>query len=107
MPIVDGLASTKMIRDTERHRTMVLSPLASKHGRIPIIAVSASLVERAKDTYVEAGFDGWILKPIDFRRLKTLLAGAEDDSVRDKELYSPGNWERGGWFGKRKAHVRK
>lgn len=107
MPIVDGLTSTKMIRDMERHRPMVLSPIASKHGRIPIIAVSASLVERAKDTYVEAGFDGWVLKPIDFKRLETLLSGAVDDVVRDKELYVPGEWERGGWFGRRKGPVRK
>lgn len=101
MPIVDGLASTKMIREKEKASTPPLSPVAAKHGRIPIIAVSASLVERNKDLYLEAGFDGWILKPIDFRRLETLLAGAVEDEVRDKELYVPGEWERGGWFARR------
>jgi CheY-like chemotaxis protein len=101
MPIVDGLTSTKMIREKGQKSTLPLSPIAAKHGRIPIIAVSASLVERDKDVYVEAGFDGWILKPIDFRRLETLLAGAIEDEVRNKELYVPGEWERGGWFARR------
>ncbi|KAB5566609.1 hypothetical protein GE09DRAFT_1273380 [Coniochaeta sp. 2T2.1] len=103
MPIVDGLTSTKMIREKEKTTpNLQLSPIAAKHGRIPIIAVSASLVERNKDVYVNAGFDGWILKPIEFERLKTLLAGVVDNEVKDKELYVPGHWEKGGWFGRRR-----
>ena len=102
MPIVDGLNSTKMIRAFEqRDGRPVLSRIAHSHGRIPIIAVSASLVEREKETYVSAGFDGWILKPIDFARLETLLVGIIDDSVRNEALYVPGQWERGGWFAQR------
>ncbi|KAL7951615.1 hypothetical protein V8C42DRAFT_304633 [Trichoderma barbatum] len=99
MPIVDGLTSTKLIRAMElspEHKGH--SPLASKCGRIPIFAVSASLVEELKDTYVEAGFDGWILKPIDFKRLATLLRGIYDDETRKSCIYVPGQWERGGWF---------
>jgi DNA-binding response OmpR family regulator len=99
MPIVDGLTSTKMIRmheQTDDHAG--LSLIANSHGHIPVIAVSASLIEREKDTYVNAGFDGWILKPIDFKRLETLLQGIVDDGVRDNCLYVSGEWERGGWF---------
>jgi len=103
MPIVDGLASTRMIRQKEHKLTLPMSPIAAKQGRIPIIAVSASLVERDKDLYVGVGFDGWILKPIDFRRLGTLLAGAVEDEVRDKEVYVSGEWERGGWFARKGA----
>lgn len=99
MPIVDGLSSTKMIRAFEKSdKNTGLSLLAESHGRIPIIAVSASLVEREKDTYVDAGFDGWILKPIDFKRLETLLQGIVDDDIRNDALYMPGQWECGGWF---------
>ncbi|KAH8129002.1 hypothetical protein FP744_10007553 [Trichoderma asperellum] len=99
MPIVDGLTSTKMIRDIEtssEHKGH--STLASKCGRIPIFAVSASLVEELKPTYVDAGFDGWILKPIDFKRLSTLLRGIYDAETRKSCVYVPGEWEKGGWF---------
>lgn len=102
MPIVGGLGSTKMIRAFEASEDANrLSSVAANHGRVPIFAVSASLLEREKDTYVEAGFDGWILKPIDFRRLNTLMLGIIDDATRDDCLYAPGEWERGGWFDKR------
>lgn len=108
MPIVDGLTSTKMIRafeqeqkpDPEKGRAGLLTT-SHRDYRIPIIAVSASLVEREKDSYVGAGFDGWILKPIDFRRLETLIRGIVDDQAREANLYVPGQWERGGWFKRR------
>ncbi|TPX07069.1 uncharacterized protein E0L32_010964 [Thyridium curvatum] len=107
MPIVDGLTSTKMIREIERRSSEEegcgggqLSALARPHGHVPIFAVSASLVEREKDTYVGAGFDGWILKPIDFKRLEVLLSGIRDGGVRDGCAYRAGQWEQGGWFSK-------
>ncbi|PQE25440.1 hypothetical protein CJF30_00000143 [Rutstroemia sp. NJR-2017a BBW] len=97
MPIVDGLSAAKMIRSFEKTH-LDLSPRAALNGRIPIFAVSASLVEREKQTYVDAGFDGWILKPIDFKRLNVLLEGIVDEKVRKSCLYQSGHWERGGWF---------
>ncbi|KAK2030461.1 hsp90-like protein [Colletotrichum zoysiae] len=99
MPIVDGLTSTKMIRAFEKsgdHNGH--SAIAAHNGGIPIFAVSASLIERERDKYIDAGFDGWILKPIDFKRLNTLLLGIVDDDVRAACLYAPGQWEQGGWF---------
>lgn len=42
--------------------------------------------------------DGWILKPIDLRRLRKLLRGAIDASVRKGEVYRQGNWENGGYL---------
>ncbi|PVH84203.1 putative cyanobacterial phytochrome B [Cadophora sp. DSE1049] len=102
MPIVDGLTSTKMIRSYEKcHPDSKLSTRAMSNGRVPIFAVSASLVERERQTYINAGFDGWILKPIDFKRLNTLLEGIVNDTTRNSCLYKPGEWERGGWFHKR------
>ncbi|RYO73796.1 hypothetical protein DL764_011056 [Monosporascus ibericus] len=102
MPIVDGLSSTKIIRAFETsNQRGVLSSLAARHGRIPIFAVSASLVEQERPQYIEAGFDGWIVKPIDFRRLNVLLDGIFNDDKRDHCLYVPGEWERGGWFAQR------
>ncbi|KAK4230191.1 hypothetical protein QBC38DRAFT_57278 [Podospora fimiseda] len=102
MPIVDGLTSTKMIRAFERRYSSPPSPgsTSSSMARIPIIAVSASLAESKKDAYVDAGFDGWILKPIDFKRLERLLQGIVDKGVRQELLYVPGLWENGGFFEK-------
>lgn len=99
MPIVDGFTSTKMIRSFEKvHSKTCLSSRAAANGRIPIFAVSASLVERDRDKYVETGFDGWILKPVDFKRVDLLLKGIVDLEARNSCLYEPGKWERGGWF---------
>src|SRR5436305_203972 len=98
MPIVDGLTSTKMIRSYEKTHTNVYSPRAALCGRIPIIAVSASLVERDRQRYIDAGFDAWILKPIAFDRLNMLMAAVVDTKVRAECLYQPGAWEKGGWF---------
>jgi light-regulated signal transduction histidine kinase (bacteriophytochrome)/CheY-like chemotaxis protein len=100
MPIVDGFTSTKMIRSFEKTSSQAhcLSPRAGPNGRIPIFAVSASLVEREREKYIETGFDGWILKPVDFKRTEMLLKGIVDESIREKCIYAPGKWEQGGWF---------
>ncbi|MCJ1400557.1 Light-sensor Protein kinase [Xylographa trunciseda] len=101
MPIVDGLTSTKMIRSYEKsHPTGSLSRRATLNGRVPIFAVSASLIEKDRQIYIDGGFDGWILKPIDFKRLSVLLLGIVETSTRESCLYKPGEWERGGWFSK-------
>lgn len=106
MPIVDGLSSAKMIRSFEKtHPQSSLSSNAARNGRVPIIAVSASLLERNLQTYIKAGFDGWILKPIDFKRLNTLLAAIFDDQVRNTCIYRPGQWEKGGWFERRQPGI--
>lgn len=57
--------------------------------------------------YIDAGFDGWILKPINFARLNELLRGIIDKKVRHAALYKPGNWEQGGWFGPAQPDVYK
>jgi len=106
MPIVDGLTSTKMIRSYEKaHPTQILSVRASLNGRVPIIAVSASLVEKDRQVYIDAGFDGWIPKPIAFGRLTEIMEGLVDRPVRRKNLYKPGSWERGGWFSEAQEDV--
>ncbi len=75
-----------------------LSPRVASYGRIPIIAVSASLSEERVNEYMESGFDGWILKPIDFKRLEAILIAIEDEQTREILLYGSGNWDKGGWF---------
>ena len=106
MPIVDGLTSTKMIRSFEKtHAGSKLSRRAANLGRTPIFAVSASLLESERTKYMDVGFDGWILKPVDIHRLTLLLSGIVDKKARESCLYRPGQWEQGGWFSKAQSDV--
>lgn len=68
--------------------------------RIPILAISTNPMQEDKRfELLQAGFDGWLVKPIDFRRLENVLLGVGDTKVRREALYSPGEWEKGGgWF---------
>lgn len=105
MPIVDGSMATQMIRTFEEENAeSCLSDVAITNGRVPVLAVSASLVERDREQYIKAGFDGWVLKPIDFQRLSALFGGIVDDDARKQCLYRPGEWECGGWF-ERRVHL--
>lgn len=99
MPIVDGVQCTRMIRAFETEGEPVLTPTAHlNNNHIPVFAVSASLFEKDAPEFIKAGFDGWIMKPIDFRRLNTLLEGSWKKDVREGLAYQPGQWENGGWF---------
>jgi signal transduction histidine kinase/ActR/RegA family two-component response regulator len=64
MPIMDGLAATRAIRNQER-----LSGLAPT----PIIALSANAMDYQIASYREAGCDDYIAKPIDLTRLANAI----------------------------------
>ncbi|KAJ5999542.1 hypothetical protein N7451_007352 [Penicillium sp. IBT 35674x] len=99
MPIADGYASTQMIRGCESKADSESLPgTARRNSRIPIFAVSASLLESEKQKYIDTGFDGWVMKPISFSRLNELFNGILDNEARKKATYQPGQWENGGWF---------
>lgn len=102
MPVVDGMQSAKMIRKFEKETLKENLSLASQvNGQVPIFAVSASLFEKDAPNYINTGFDGWIMKPIDFNRLNTLFNGLRHDNLRNDCTYQPGHWEKGGWFSSR------
>lgn len=102
---MDGGAATALIRKIEMSRQHPCQsaqlrddmPRRAK-SRIPIFAISASLMENKRTEYMETGFDGWLLKPVDFKRLQVLIQGIEDEELRSQETYTPGRWEIGGWF---------
>jgi CheY-like chemotaxis protein len=98
MPIMDGRDSTKLIRQFESEQSSTMSRSARIYGRIPILAVSASLVEDLCHEYIDFGFDGWVLKPVDFRRLDFLLRGVYDRTAREEASYGLCKWENGGWL---------
>ena len=102
MPILDGFGATRKIREFERAHPLridAIRPSTDLNDGIPIFAVSASLKESQREFMMEIGMDGWILKPIDFKRLGVLLSGITDVPRRQIDLYDPkGNWELGGWM---------
>ncbi|KAJ5129999.1 CheY-like superfamily [Penicillium bovifimosum] len=99
MPVVDGMSATRMIRDFEsKTPKAALSDKAIHNDRVPIFAVSASLLEKERETYIETGFDGWVMKPIPFARLNVMLSGLTTPAARAETAYKPGEWENGGWF---------
>lgn len=96
---MDGGTSTTRIRDLELSNNARGVPMKHQsNGRIPIFAVSASLVEERRGEYMDLGFDGWVLKPVNFERLQILMDGILDPDIRQGAAYQPGAWERGGWF---------
>jgi two-component system, cell cycle response regulator DivK len=62
LPIIDGLAATRLIRKI---------PAAEK---IPIVAVSAHDTADFQEEALAAGCNGYVTKPIDFSSLETLIA---------------------------------
>ncbi|PLW10463.1 hypothetical protein PCANC_23159 [Puccinia coronata f. sp. avenae] len=117
MPICDGIEATKKIREFERtslnpsettdkasertqdsHSAALLPKSHQVNFGVPIIAVSASLHERQREDIFKAGMDGWILKPVDFNRLATLMIASIDVSIRAGLVYKPGTWDQGGWL---------
>ena len=109
MPILNGFEATQKIREIEEQFEAKWGTLArpSKrlNGRIPIFAISASLRESQRDELMRYGMDGWILKPVDFKRLNIIMQGVLDPSRRRQDMYFPGcNWECGGWLSSTMPH---
>ncbi|WLE96722.1 MAG: ATP-binding protein [Candidatus Electrothrix communis] len=84
MPEMDGLEACKAIRKSED----------DTGGRIPIIALSASVLEEEKNYCWQAGMDGFIGKPIDFTELffeiSRIVPKNEGSPLDDLEI-TPGN----------------
>lgn len=104
MPIIDGFETTKRLRLIEKNPSETHTELSSRlsksiHGRVPVFAVSASLKEYQRQTMLSSGMNGWLLKPINFKRLKEILSGIMDPVQRTRDIYQPGyTWENGGWL---------
>jgi hypothetical protein len=41
--------------------------------------------------YIESGFDGWVLKLIDFKRLEAIIVAIGDEQIRTSMLYRARN----------------
>lgn len=99
MPLLNGYEATERVRGLEKGFDPSHRLSHQLNGRIPTFAVSASLLEEKRQEIVDFGIDGWILKPIDFKRLRLILKGIMDPTQRQKDLYREGkSWESGGWL---------
>lgn len=63
MPQLDGLGATRKIRENEALRA------------IPVIALTAFSTDGFRRAAYDVGFDGYLVKPIDFDRLHELIRG--------------------------------
>lgn len=98
MPLVDGYVATEMIRGFEKANPQLLSQTARMYGRTPIFAVSASLKPNHLHKILRTGFDGWVIKPVNFQRLNLYLLGAFSDAGRKTAAFDPAHFLAGGWF---------
>lgn len=99
MPLLNGYEATERVRGLEKDFEPPRRLSHRLNGRIPTFAVSASLLEEKRQEIIDFGIDGWILKPIDFQRLRLILQGITDPAQRLKDLYKEGrSWELGGWL---------
>lgn len=69
MPITDGLQATRLIRQHERTAGL---------RRMPIIALTASVMAEDRRAALQAGMDGFAIKPLDVPRLFEEIASVLD-----------------------------
>jgi CheY-like chemotaxis protein len=93
MPVMDGVEATRRIRN-----------LDSAVRKIPIFALTANVMASEREKYLAAGMDDCLLKPIDWKRLRSAIASVEGaapvpeaaldpqmlDQLRALEADSPG-----------------
>src|SRR5690606_37325311 len=65
MPVMDGLAACRALREHER---------ASGQPRTPVLALSASVLHEDRQATIDAGMDGFAGKPVDMAELMREIA---------------------------------
>jgi signal transduction histidine kinase/CheY-like chemotaxis protein len=56
MPVMDGLTAARRIREIEKQE--------GKGKSVPIIALTAHVLEEERNSAIDAGMDGWVSKPV-------------------------------------------
>ena len=82
MPEMDGFEAASIIREREREH-----PDAR---RLPLVAVIAHAIKGDRERCIDAGYDGYVTKPVSFPDLLTTLADVVPESgVRDSDGEPP------------------
>ncbi len=71
MPLMDGFEATRQLRRQESDRTLGLN--GSPSPRLPIIALTANVMDGDRERCLAAGFDDYLPKPFRAHELQTLL----------------------------------
>ena len=77
MPVMDGIQALEHVRNDED----------SLCKDVPVIALTANAVVGAKELYFNAGFDNFLSKPVDPKKLEKMLLNALNPSL--VESYEP------------------
>ena len=72
MPVMDGLAAVKVLKADHVTRS------------IPVIAITALSMEGDRERMLEAGFDGYLAKPISIKELRSVVAAHLDHGMDDR-----------------------
>ncbi len=65
MPVMDGLQALKHIRDKERKE--------GKNAHMPVVAMTANALKGDRETYIEAGMDDYIAKPLTMNSVNDVI----------------------------------
>jgi len=77
MPVLDGVAATRAIRDAEQ---------AEGRAPVAIVALTANTMQHQVSEYAAAGFDGHLAKPIDARALYETITAIADGHAPARDL---------------------
>ncbi len=72
MPVMDGFAATRLIRDFER---------STGRGRVPIVALTANALSGDREECLRRDMDDYLSKPIEFARLRASMRRWLGDAV--------------------------
>lgn len=75
MPNKDGYQTCQEIRKWEKK---------SKYPHLPIVALSANVLGDVYQKCLEAGFNSYMTKPVDFKELSTVLMAFMDPTDPEK-----------------------
>jgi CheY-like chemotaxis protein len=75
LPGVDGIEATRRIRS-----------LDGDGGNIPIVALTANAFPEDRDACLQAGMDGFVVKPVDRQHLEEAMSAARKSRGFDRAV---------------------